>query len=119
MQQASSPLTSLLRPPCLQPSPMAPRRFLPSLPLLLWACPLTWKLLLSAISSLPLILLRKANGDCLGEVRRRGRWKVGGGPQCPKKKAHETALINCLPLVTICFMGGPLVLTERAQKYFG
>ena len=34
----------------------------------------------------------------------------------PKEEAHETALVNWLPLVTICFMREPLMLTERAHE---
>ena len=38
------------------------------------------------------------------------------GPRCPKEEAHKTTLINCLPLVTICFTRESLMLTERAHK---
>ena len=44
-------------------------------------------------------------------ILRPGRWQ---GIQ--SAKAHKTTLINCPPLVTICFTRESLVLTKRAHK---
>ena len=41
--------------------------------------------------------------------------KVGRGSTVPKE-AHTTTLVNCLPLVTICFTRESLVLRGRAHK---
>ena len=41
---------------------------------------------------------------------------MGGDPQYPKKKVHETTLVNCVSLVAIYFTRESLVLRERAHK---
>ena len=42
--------------------------------------------------------------------------ECGRGPTVPKEAAHKITLVNCLPLVTICFTRESLMPTERAHK---
>ena len=42
--------------------------------------------------------------------------ECGRGFTVPKEAVHKTTLVNCIPVITLCFMRESLMLRERAHK---